>query len=291
MKPASGGGWGMVEFLVAVALGLLVTLLASGLLVAAGSNYRHHSDTMWLNDSGRYALQVMAQAIRQGAYVNWERDGVPPELDPAMSASVDGLDGATLTRGSEGISAPLTAVVAGSDVLALRFSGAGDGAGGDGSSVNCAGFGVAGDTRGWSIFYVGVDADGEPELRCKYRSAAGWGADAVVRGVDSFQVLYGIDTDVPMDGVPNVYVNATAVAAAASWKRVCTIKLALLLHGEGNTRLDTVSANFDLFGAAYADAHPDDIGVRVVEAELPQAQRLRPRRIFSTTVALRNRDG
>lgn len=291
MKTTSCGGWGMIEFLIAVALGLLVTLLASGLLVAAGSNYRNHSDTMWLNDGGRYALQVMAQAIRQGAYVNWDRDGVPPELEPAMSASVDGLDAATITRNSEGIGAPLPPVVAGSDVLALRFSGSGDGASGDGSSVNCGGFGVAGDTRGWSIFYVGVDADGEPELRCKYRSASGWGADAVVRGVDSFQVLYGVDTDAPMDGVPNLYLNATAVTAAAGWKRVCTIKLALLLHGEGNTRLDTVSATFDLFGLAYADAHPDDIGARVMEGDLPQAQRLRPRRIFSNTVALRNRDG
>ncbi|MYM74984.1 pilus assembly protein PilW [Duganella sp. FT134W] len=291
MKPTSFGGWGMVEFLIAVALGLLVTLLASGMLVAAGSNYRHHSDTMWLNDGGRYALQVMAQAIRQGAYINWERDGVPPERDPAMPASVDGLDAATIARNSEGISAPLPPVVAGSDVLALRFSGSGDGASGDGSSVNCGGFGVAGDTRGWSIFYVGADADGEPELRCKYRSASGWGADAVVRGVDSFQVLYGVDTDMPMDGVPNVYLNATAVAAAAHWKRVCTIKLALLLHGEGNTRLDTVNATFDLFGAAYADAHPGDIGARVLEADLPPAQRLLPRGIFSATVALRNRDG
>ena len=50
--------------------------------------------------------------------------------------------------------------------------------------------------RGWSIFYVAANGDGEAELRCKYRGASGWGADAIVRGVDSFQVLYGVDTDV-----------------------------------------------------------------------------------------------
>jgi type IV pilus assembly protein PilW len=290
MKPASSCGWGVIEFLIAVALGLLVTLLASGLLVASGSNYRHHSETMWLSDGGRYAMQVMAQSIRQAAYINWDRDGAPLELDPEMSASVAGLDAATITRNSDGITAPLPPVANGSDVLALRFTGYGDGATGDGSSVNCAGFSVAGDTRGWSIFYVATDADGEPELRCKYRSASGWGADAVVRGVDSFQVLYGIDTDTPMDGVPNTYLRAAAVAPL-EWKRVCTIKLALLLHGESATRVDTVSATFDLFGAAYADAHPDDVGVRVVEASLPPSQRLRARRMFSMTVALRNRDG
>lgn len=291
MKPASCRGWGVIEFMIAVALGLLVTLLASGLLVASGSNYRHHSETMWLSDGGRYAMQLMAQGIRQAAYVNWDRDGAPPELEPDMPASVAGRDAATITRNSEGISVPLPPVANGSDVLALRFTGAGDGATGDGSSVNCAGFGVAGGTRGWSIFYVAADADGEPELRCKYRSASGWGADAVVRGVDSFQVLYGLDTDTPLDGVPNTYLNATAVDAANGWKRVCAIKLGLLLHGESSTRVDTVSTTFDLFGAAYADAHPGDVGVRVVEASLPPSQRLRARRMFSMTVALRNRDG
>jgi len=280
-------GWGMVEFLIAVALGLLLTLLASGLLIASSGNYRNHSDNAWLADGGRYALQLMAQAIRQGAYVNWDSDLAPPELP----ASVDGLDAASVSRASAGISAPLPAVAHGSDVLALRFAGSGVGTNGDGSAVNCGGFGVAGDTRGWSIFYVAEDAAGEPELRCKYRSAAGWGADAVVRGVDSFQVLYGVDTDTPADGVPNTYLNATAVRALDGWKRVCSIKLALLLHGEYNTRADTVESRYDLFGATYSDAHADDEGVRVVEGSLPPSQRQRARRLFALTVALRNRDG
>jgi len=283
-------GWGMIEFLVAIALGLLITLMGSGLLLASSSNYRNHSDNVWLADGGRYAMRIMAQAIRQGAYVNWDSELVPPELAPDAPAAITGLDAASITRSSDGISAPQPAVANGSDVLAVQFSGSGTGANGDGSSINCAGFGVAGGTRGWSIFYVAADAGGEPELRCKYRSAAGWGADAIVRGVDSFQVLYGVDTDTPMDGVPNTYLNATG-AAALGWKRVCSVKLALLLHGERNTRADTAPARFDLFGTAYADAHGDDLGVRVVEGALPAAQRQRARRLFSMTVALRNRGG
>ncbi|MYM26156.1 pilus assembly protein PilW [Duganella sp. FT135W] len=294
MKPArgnvNGSGWGLVEFLIAIALGLLLTLLASGLLIATASNYRNHTDNAWLADGGRYALQTMAQAIRQGAYINWDGDLAPPELDPDAPA-VDGRDAASISRSSDGISKPLPPVANGSDVLALRFSGSGAGASGDGSSVNCAGFGVAGASQGWSIFYVAEDASGEAELRCKYRSASGWGADAIVRGVDSFQVLYGVDTDTPVDGVPNTYLNATAVQAMAGWRRVCSIKLALLLHGERNTRSDTVNTRYDLFGPAYSDAHGEDIGVRVVEGSLPASQRLRARRLFSVTVALRNRDG
>lgn len=288
MMRARRNGWGLVECLIAVALGLLVVLMGSGLLIAAGSNARNHTESMWLGDGGRYALRIMAQAIRQSAFIDWDSESAPPAWP---TASVDGLDAASISRGSDGISMPLPPVANGSDVLALRYAGAGAGANGDGSSVNCGGFGVAGATRGWSIFYVAEDAAGVPELRCKYRSAGGWGADAVVRGVDSFQVLYGVDTDVPLDGVPNTYLNATAVQALEGWKRVCSIKLALLLHGEHNTRADTVDARYDLFGPAYSEAHGEDVGVRVSEARLPPSQRLRARRVFGMTVALRNRDG
>jgi len=283
MKPARRHGWGVVEFLIAIALGLLLTLLGSGLLLASSGNYRNHSDNVWLSDGGRYALAVMAQAIRQGAYSNWDSEAAAPVPD---SLSIEGLDAASISRNSDGISSPLPPVANGSDVLALRFAGADDNA-----SLNCGGFAVPGDTRGWSIFYVAADAAGEPELRCKYRGAAGWGGDAVVRGVESFQVLYGIDLDTPLDGVPNTYLNATAVAASAAWKRVCSVKLALLLRGAANSRADTVAGRFDLFGPAYAEAHPDDAGVRVDEGRLPPAERWRARRVFSLTVALRNRDG
>ena len=308
------GGWSVVEFMIAIALGLLITLLASGLFLASGSNYRNHSENMWLSDGGRYALQIMAQAIGQSASINWDSDSAPFELNSETPAAIDGRDASSISRGSEGISTPLPPVANGSDVLALRFSGSGGGANGDGSSLNCAGFGVAApadaDARGWSIFYVAADAGGEPELRCKYRGGEGWGADAIVRGVDSFQVLYGVDTDTPMDGVPNTYLNATALRALddalvlegstpselardrhrkTHWKRVCSVKLALLLHGDSNSRADTVQTRFDLFGAAYSNAHGEDEGVLVLEGRLPQSQRYRARKVFSMTVALRNR--
>jgi type IV pilus assembly protein PilW len=314
MRSAARGGWSVVEFMVAVTLGLLIALLASGLFLASGSNYRNHSENMWLGDGGRYALQIMAQAIRQSASINWDRDGAPFELYPETPAAIDGRDASSISRGSDGISGTLPAVANGSDVLALRFAGSGSGANGDGSSLNCAGFGVAApadaDARGWSIFYVAADVGGEPELRCKYRSASGWGGDAIVRGVDSFQVLYGVDTDTPADGVPNTYLNATAVRALddalalegatpaelardrhrkTHWKRVCSVKLALLLHGDSNSRADTVETRFDLFGPAYSDAHGEDQGVLVMEGRFPPSQRYRARKVFSMTVALRNR--
>src|SRR5471032_1967579 len=266
----SARGWTVVEFAIAVALGLIVTLLASGLLLSAGSNYRNHSENVGLNDGGRHALDIMARAIRQGAYVNWDSTAAPVELEADAPASIAGLDARSISRGGADIAATLPAVAHGSDVLALRFSGSGVGGNGDGSSLNCAGFGVAvpdaADARGWSIFYVADDGTGEAELRCKYRGASGWGADAIVRGVDTFQVLYGLDTDTPADGVPNTYVQADAINALDAalplvgataqerqrernrrtyWKRVCSVRLALLLHGDANSRPDSEAVQFD----------------------------------------------
>uniref|UniRef100_UPI00293D7FEA PilW family protein n=1 Tax=Janthinobacterium sp. TaxID=1871054 RepID=UPI00293D7FEA len=267
MKPSGAAarrrqrGLGVAELLVGLALGLVVTLAGAALLVSTSASYLTQVEAARLDDSGRYALDVIGRALRQSAFVDWDGEAAPPTIGAADAASVAGLDARSLSRAGAGIEAPLAGATNGSDVLAVRFFGAGSGPGGDASVLDCAGFGVGrADTaarRGWSIFYVAADAGGEPELRCKYRGAAGWGADAIVRGVDSFQVLYGIDTDEPADGVANQYLSAGAVDALdaaldpagadpaarererqrrSRWKRVVSVKVALLLHGARGAR-------------------------------------------------------
>lgn len=307
-------GVALVEVMVSLLVGALVVLVASALLVATNSGFLSHSANAQLNDGGRYALEIVSQAIRQSAYVEWDSAAAPVGLEDDGSANIGGLDAHSISRDGDGIAGPLPDAANGSDVLALRFAGTGAGGNGDGSILNCAGFGVGAaatpDQRGWSIFYVAADAEGEPELRCKYRGADSWGADAIVRGVDSFQVLYGVDTDTPADGVANQYLNASAIDALDAalvltgatpaeqvrdknrktwWKRVASVKLALLLHGDTGSRADAESLRFDLFGPAYADAAAGDRGVRIVEANLPAPLQQRARQLFVATITLRNR--
>jgi type IV pilus assembly protein PilW len=313
-------GLTLVELMIAITLGLLVMLVASALLVSANASYLHLTEAARVQDGGRYALEIMTRSIHQSAYANWDRDGdeAPLLAGDAVSANVSGLDARAVSKNGDGIGAPVADGANGSDVLALRFAGAGAGPDGDGSVINCAGFGVAAPSaaenaeqaRRWSIFYVAKDADGEAELRCKYRSGAGWGADAIVRGVDSFQVLYGVDTDLPADGVANRYVSASvlngldaalvpqgldAFAKArdknkkSHWKKVVSIKIALLLHGERNSRPDSLPAQFDLFGKDYGQAYgAGDPGTRISESALPAAARGRVRHLFVSTILLRN---
>ncbi|MET0857541.1 MAG: PilW family protein, partial [Telluria sp.] len=245
----------------------------------------------------------ITRAARQVAFVNWERGQAGAERATAPP-HIRGIDARSLSRAAEGIDAPLADAVNGSDVLAVRFTGAADG-----SVVSCAGFAVGEDDDGWSIFYVGRNASGEAELRCKYRGAGSWGADAIIGGVDTFQVLYGLDTDSPPDGVANEFAGASvlderdaalvlvAVDPVARerelrrrthWKRVTAVRVALVLHG-ARSRPGGEPMVFDLFDRAYTDAFGGiDRGVQLAEDRLPDAVRERERRRFTTTVMLRN---
>jgi type IV pilus assembly protein PilW len=306
-RPCQGGAT-LPEMMIALALGMLLSLLATALLVTANAAYLAQYEAAGVDDGGRFALEIVTRAVRQAAFVNWEGGQAGTADGPA---NVAGLDDRTLVRTSDGIDDPRTGAVNGSDVLALRFGGSGPASGGDGSVTSCAGFGVGEADDGWSIFYVARNADGEAELRCKYRGATGWGADAIVSGVDSFQVLYGLDTDEPPDGVANQYLNASmlnqldaALVLTASdapararelqrrshWKRVTSIRVALLTHGTKAVPGNWQPQWYDLFGSAYGDAFGGlDPGTRLRLDQLPATLRPRPRKLFSQTILLRNR--
>jgi type IV pilus assembly protein PilW len=290
----------LAELMVALAVGLGIVLMAGHLLVLANGAYAAQVESSAVDDGGRIATDVIRRAVRQAGTVDIDAfTGAAADTAPAR---LSGLDARTLARATPGIVDPLPGAVNGSDVLAVRFPGAGAGPAGDGSVVDCAGFPVAAGEEGWSIFYVARNAEGEAELRCKYRGATRWSADALVSGVDGFQVLYGIDTDDPPDGVANRYLRAAAVhaldadLAGASeaefnrrtrWKRVVAVRVGLLLHGSRPTRSEPGNARHDLLGAAYAQAAgAEDPGSSLDETRMSPDLRRRERRLFTFTVAL-----
>jgi type IV pilus assembly protein PilW len=149
---------------------------------------------------------------------------------------------------------------------------------------------------------VARNGDGEAELRCKYRGTAHWSADALVSGVDGFQVLYGVDTDDPPDGAANRYLNASGVDALDAtlaglgeaefnrrthWKRIVGVRIGLLLHGSRPTRTEPGGRRYVLLGAGYAEAAgADDPGSSLDEVRMTPELRRRERRLFTFTVAL-----
>lgn len=303
-------GIALAELMIAMALGLLVLLGAVSALLASSRSAAAQAQAANMDDAARFALAAIDRAARQSGYVDWDRADAANDPDPAGPPAVHGLDAASLAPAAHALNDPRPAAINGSDILALRFGGGGAGAG-DGSVTTCAGWSVGAGQEGWSIFYVALSADGRPELRCKYRGANNWSADAVISGVDSFQVLYGVDTSAPADGVADSFFSASVIndmdgalvgagateAAQARdvrrrswWHRVTSIKVALILRAEGAAVQDQGPRLLHAFGAAYSQARGDaDTGTRLDRGAMDPAEQRRAHRVFSATIVLRNR--
>jgi len=309
-------GLTLVELLIAMALGLVLVLAATVLLLSTRASYVALDQLEVTEETGRYASEAIARAIRQAGFEYRDADQIWFSSSADLSPNVLGMDGMTLKKNDAALtSATVRDAVNGSDILALRFFG--DAKGNEtGAILNCAGLAVPAATpqsdpegmRGWSIFYVAKDSSGEPELRCKYQTKNGWNADAIARGVESFQVLYGVDTT--GDSAPDRFMNADGIDVLDQglalygnnalerlndlkrktfWKRVRTIRFAMLVRGSELARNDATNHTYHLFGEAYSAAHAThDKGVRISEQEFPSMTRNRVRKLFSQTIQLRN---
>jgi len=286
-------GLTLIELMIAMALGMGVVLAAVALMQAARSTYLSVADSAQVQENGRYALDLIARTVRQANYVPQDNPAFLRNDLSGLEPGVFGIDNARVSEHSTGLSSPSANRDAhGSDLLAIRFFGSGPRNQPDNDMLNCAGFAVPGpngatslsdleEVRGQSIFYVAPDSAGEPELRCKYFTRdGGWSAAAIVRGVESFQVLYGVrSTGSELD-----YVNATRIGTR--WRDVAAVRIALLARGERNSRDGGAAVVHRLFGAGYQDG--GDAGAMIDETRLAPAVQQRIRKVFQTTIWLRN---
>src|SRR5450830_25846 len=291
-------GLSLIELMIAMALGMGVALAALALFNAARASYIAVSEGAMVQDSGRFALDVIARAVRQANYLPHDN---PVSLallaleTTLLAPGVSGLDNSRLTSNTSALSAPQSNVANhGSDVLAVRYFGSGAHNKADGSIVNCAGVAIAAPAtanvvatvdgaeaeRSWSIFYVAADSSGEPELRCKFPTRkGGWDSVALARGVEAFQVLYGVAD--AGDGVVTQYRNA-AQMSPLQWRQVGAVRVALLVRGEQDGGSDAPDADYALFGAGYRNGL--DPGVTISEFKQPR----RLRKLYQSTIQLRN---
>lgn len=306
-------GLTIIEMMISITIGLLIMLILTQVVLSSKAGYTAQEQSVNIQETGRYALEIISRAIRQAGYEHL--DGYASVSIAETSANVSGYDAMTLKKNAAALTSPSsTDVINGSDILALRFFG--DDSNGEGSILNCAGLTVPAPAsvdgaeldRGWSIFFVAKDSAGEPELRCKYQTKTGWNADAIARGVESFQVLYGVDLH--GDGAPDSFVNADGIDALDGklsltgdnavlrsvdlnrktyWKKIRSVRFALLIRGSQKARDDALTTEHHLFGPDYSRLHAgDDKGVLIGEQTLPLATRDHIRKVFTQTIHLRN---
>ncbi len=225
-------GLTLVELLVALTLGLLVTLAAVASLLIGRQGFTSVDQSSQLRENARFSASLIQRIVIQAGYES-HRDGAASstwryfcsgsglpcgDIDGDRNPGIVGFDNALV--GSLALPAGLvsgnrsagcgtvtdTSCVNGSDILAVRYwgdsrAGAADG---DGSMISCGGAPeVDGTVPAYSIFHVARGASGEPTLACTYRDSTGdWQTVPLMQGVEGFQVLYGVDNLTPNTAPP-----------------------------------------------------------------------------------------
>jgi type IV pilus assembly protein PilW len=306
-------GFTLTELMISLALGMIIVLAASALVVAARSVQSTQFAAALLQDTGQFALNNIARSVKQAGFINFDRDDAPVIVTDTMSPSIFGLDNATLNAASPGIENPAKSTNFSSDVLAVRFFGSGTGEP-DNSILNCGGFGVPAPTsqgkaeqdRGWSIYYVANDRNGIPNLYCKYKNKR-FTAQSIAQGVEAFQVLYGIDSSDGTGNSVHQFLNAGAINALdagipvadlnrrSSWKKITAVKIAIMIRSEMNANTEigdapgSASAVYNLFGPGYSRSGSGmDQGTQILHSSIAQKQKGKIRKIIGTTIQLRN---
>jgi type IV pilus assembly protein PilW len=146
-------------------------------------------------------------------------------------------------------------------------------------------------------------ASGEPTLACTYQDpgTSTWKTEALVAGVEGFQVLYGVDNVTPgtaatsatyaaTSSVADRYLRAAqldvagnAAATVNNWRRVRSLRIALLTRGPALSAVDKAATarTINVLGDGFVAS--GDVGSALT---VPADGRIRDRQIY--TVHLRN---
>ncbi len=307
-QSAAMQGWSLVEVMVGLLLGALASSAAMTVFLTMRSAYVLAAEQRELEQRGGALLEAVAALLRHAGWHPAPSAALPPPLMGRDDCGQPTL-GDALSCGKPG--------VAGSDALLIRFGGnhpAGDPAVPDRYLSDCSGYPVpiavaAVETAPASspqaaryltanLLYVANGADGEPQLLCRYPgrrdgnsggsgrgsdSGGGttWSTGALARGVETLQLRYGVDRD--GDGRVDTFLRASelAIGGMEAWRKVLAVQIALVLR-TGAGMPGTAATPLPLLPARTAGEPGDDI------AYLPRSRLTASRRVFATTVWLRN---
>lgn len=317
--PSTSRGLTLIELMVAMAIGLLIVLAAVAVLTASRRGATTVDAASQLRDDARFATDLIQRLAVQTGFedAQWVR---APYADSAGKYQIqNGVDILNLIPNIYGYdnaipspSDPIntantrpttTAEGYGSDVLILQYQTAGldNGTGSDRSMISCDGsapttIGVDRSDRAASILYVGI-SNNEPTLMCIKRNDDGSFSPPtpLIKGVESFQVLYGVDNVVPntvptgsSDDVAKKYLRASEFvvsgndpATYANWRRVRSLRIGMVLRGPLGSAQDSDSKTFYPLGNPNL-SNTNDPGSTLTISDT------RLRQVVNFTVHLRN---
>ena len=283
--PGREKGFSLIELLVALAIGLLVTLVVMQAYLSGLGTQRAQTDLGRAQESSRFAFDLLARSLRKAGYKNPKAPGTGFCESSNVPRILVSNDPAAITASNFGTAAT---IVNNSDVIQVRYFGEGLATPPfttDSTMRDCLGNTIASNTQVSDTFFVAADPsnNNEPALFCYSSNATGSGNVALVPGVESMQLLYGEDTD--GDGAINRYIPGSAITNANA-NNVRSAMLSLVTRTANTNAVNRSAQTINHFGTSYAAGNSAPSGDAGSVFTTPADGRIRQH--FSTTIALRN---
>ncbi len=301
-------GLSLIELMVALVISLVIVIAASAFFLGSSRSRDTQDAASLLQDNARFATEVITRSIQQAGYQNyiWSSLGAasrrevsaPSDDEPDLRGYNNSAAGTSTNNGTHNASANR---INNSDTLVARFQGSSNASGADGSMIDCMGRPLPEPdvlvTRYYSIFEVRQPSGTvEPELRCKYATTTGgtlgFDTEPIVRGVESLQLLYGVDTN--SDDVADTWRNAEQVdnngggavcsgtACITNWSRVRSVRVGMVLRSPTAVAVSSASGTGTVapLGAYFSQGIADTLTVSNTDGRL--------RKVVIFTVNVRN---
>ena len=269
-------GFSLIEMMVSMAIGMVLMVAIAQLFYGNRQTAAIQDQAARMQETARYAIQILQKEVRMAGFRRTESTGTFDAANP-MITGVNAFAGPP-------------AAPNGSDEVTVRYWGSDNGAGtaADNSVFDCIGNAVRLNERVVDRFHIANNATGEPSLYCQ-NTNFGTGVvtdNELVPGVESMQILAGVDTDA--DKSPNKYIPWND--ASMNLDQVLTLRISFLLRTDDGITQATDSNKYNHFGLAYAPSNVAPAGdAGAVFNQAGAALDRRIRRLYSTTITIRNR--
>lgn len=282
-------GFTIVELMVAMTIGLLITLVVTQAYLSGLGTQRAQTGISRAQEASRFAFDALAHALRQAGYRNNRVNGIQPFCMETATPRIlirNGDQTTGINPAASDLSGSTVALLNNSDVVRVRYYGEGLSVPpytADGTITDCQGNSVPANTLVEDTYYVKADSSNgnEPTLYC-HSSNTGLEAP-LVPGVESMQILFGEDTNSLPDSVVDRYVPANSVTNA---NNVRSAMIALVTRTQETPAVDRSTRHLVLFGLAYAPGGTAPTGDAGSVFTAPADGRMRL--VTTTTIALRN---
>lgn len=222
-SPKTQQGFTLIELMIALTISLILLLVIGTTFVSSRQAFRVQEDNARIQESGRFALEILGRSIKQAGHVDFPFTGFKVEFD---GTAING------TAGAVGVA----------DTLTIQYDGAIDDRDCEGNPVTATGTIIQ---NHFNIDAVNarLQCDGTIAVAPVAPGAPPSGIE-LVENVEDLQILYGIDTN--GDQSANQY-----VPLPANWDQVVTARVCVLIRSE-KTNIVSAGSYLDCNGAAVA---------------------------------------